>query len=45
MGVDRVEVGGVSVAQELYNFVNDEVLPGTGVEQSAYWAIDNQKTH
>ena len=37
MGVDRVEVGGVSVAQELYNFVNDEVLPGTGVEQSAYW--------
>ena len=37
MGIDRVEVGGVSVAQELYNFINDEVLPGTGVEPSAYW--------
>jgi len=37
VGIDRVEVGGVSVAQELYNFINDEVLPGTGVEPSAYW--------
>ncbi|MDH6286894.1 hypothetical protein M2275_001797, partial [Rhodococcus opacus] len=28
---ERVEVGGLQVAKVLYDFVNEEALPGTGV--------------
>jgi len=34
---ERVEVGGLKVAKELYNFANSEALPGTGVEPAAFW--------
>ncbi|GAB95505.1 malate synthase [Kineosphaera limosa] len=34
----RVQVGDLSVAQELYDFVRDEALPGSGVEEEAFWA-------
>ena len=34
---DRTQVHGLQVATELYNFVNTQVLPGTGVDQDAYW--------
>ncbi|MEG1062708.1 malate synthase G [Comamonas sp.] len=34
---DRTQVHGLQVATELYNFVNSQVLPGTGVDQDAYW--------
>ena len=34
---DRTQVHGLQVATELYNFVNTQVLPGTGVDQEAYW--------
>ena len=35
--MDRVEVAGLRVARELYDFVGDELLPGTGISASAFW--------
>src|ERR1700733_10712761 len=29
--------GGGQVARTLYDFVNDEAIPGTGVESAAFW--------
>ncbi|MEX8195392.1 malate synthase G [Comamonas guangdongensis] len=34
---DRTQVHGLQVATELYNFVNTQVLPGTGVNQESFW--------
>ena len=34
---DRTQVHGLQVANELYNFVNTQVLPGTGVDQETFW--------
>ncbi len=34
---DRTSVHSLQVANELYNFVNTQVLPGTGVSQDAFW--------
>ncbi|MDR3067114.1 MAG: malate synthase G [Comamonas sp.] len=34
---DRTQVHGLQVATELYNFVNTQVLPGTGVDPDTYW--------
>ena len=34
----RVQVGKLSVAKELHDFVRDEALPGSGVEEAAFWA-------
>lgn len=34
---DRTQVHGLQVANELYNFVNAQVLPGTGVDQEVFW--------
>ncbi|GAC56052.1 malate synthase G [Gordonia hirsuta DSM 44140 = NBRC 16056] len=35
---ERVTVDGLQVASELYEFVNNEALPGTGVEPAAFWS-------
>ena len=34
---DRTTVHGLQVATSLYRFVEDKVLPGTGVESSTFW--------
>ncbi|MCO5156074.1 MAG: malate synthase G [Aquamicrobium sp.] len=34
----RVEIDGLQVARALYDFVNDEALPGTGVDKAAFWS-------
>ena len=34
---DRTTVHGLQVANELHQFVNAEVLPGTGVAPEAFW--------
>jgi len=34
---ERTTVHGLKVATPLYNFINNEVLPGTGIDQAAYW--------
>ena len=33
----RVQIGGLQVAENLYNFINQEALPGTGVDQKSFW--------
>ena len=33
----RVSVSSLSVAADLYNFINHEALPGTGLEQAPFW--------
>jgi len=35
---DRVQTGGLSVAGALHRFVREEALPGSGVEEDAFWA-------
>ena len=35
---DRIEVGALQVDSELYNFINDEALPGTGISPETFWS-------
>ena len=35
---DRVTVGNLRVAQVLYDFINNEALPGTDVDPDSFWA-------
>jgi malate synthase len=35
---ERVQAAGLQVAKELYDFVNEKAIPGTGVEQEAFWS-------
>lgn len=37
MSTPRLSVSGLSIATVLYDFVNAEALPGTGLEQAAFW--------
>jgi malate synthase len=34
----RTTVHGLQVADELHRFINDQVLPGTGLDAAAFWA-------
>ncbi len=42
---ERVLVGGLSVAKVLYDFVNREALPGTGLSETAFWARLDRIVH
>ncbi len=42
---DRVAAGGLQVDKELYDFINDEALPGTGVSQEAFWSGFDRLVH
>ena len=35
---DRVSAGNLRVARVLYDFVNNEALPGTGIDADSFWA-------
>ncbi|AEV75304.1 malate synthase G [Mycolicibacterium rhodesiae NBB3] len=35
---ERVEAGNLRVAQVLYDFVNNEALPGTGLDPDTFWS-------
>ena len=35
---DRIQVGGLQVAKELFDFVNEKAIPGTGVDQEKFWS-------
>ncbi len=35
---DRITVNGLQVASVLHDFINNEALPGTGVEADAFWS-------
>lgn len=34
----RIQIGTLQIDQTLYNFINDEALPGTGVAPEAFWS-------
>ena len=34
---DRVAAGGLSIAANLYDFIHDEALPGTGIAPEQFW--------
>ncbi|WP_315919150.1 malate synthase G [Mesorhizobium sp. SP-1A] len=34
---DRVEIAGLKIARELHDFVNQEAMPGTGVDAEKFW--------
>jgi malate synthase len=36
--VERVTVGGLQVASVLHGFVREEALPGSGIDEEAFWA-------
>src|SRR5882724_4347207 len=35
---DRVTVGNLRVAQVLYDFINNDALPGTDIDPDTFWA-------
>ena len=35
---DTVDLHGLSISRELHGFVVSEALPGTGVEEDAFWS-------
>ncbi|MBU0796143.1 MAG: malate synthase G [Alphaproteobacteria bacterium] len=35
--IERVEAGGLKIAKILYDFINTEVIPGTGRKADAFW--------
>ena len=35
--MDAVEAGGLTVARVLYDFVNQEAIPGTGIDPEQFW--------
>ena len=42
---DRIAAGGLQVDKELYDFINNEALPGTGVSQEAFWSGFDRLVH
>ncbi len=34
---ERIKIGGLSVASELYSLVNDDIIPGTGIDPDSFW--------
>lgn len=42
---ERTQCGDLQVATELYRFITDEALPGTGVDAAAFWSGVDQLIH
>jgi malate synthase len=42
---DRIQTGGLQVAKELYDFVNEKAIPGSGVTSEAFWSGLDQLVH
>ncbi|MDX1757109.1 MAG: malate synthase G [Marinobacter sp.] len=42
---ERVQVGGLQVAKNLFDFVNNEAIPGTGVDADKFWAEFDSIVH
>src|SRR6266567_5606407 len=38
MTTERIQVGGLQVARVLHDFVENQALPGTGVDSAAFWS-------
>ncbi|MEP0943678.1 MAG: malate synthase G [Rhizobiaceae bacterium] len=37
MTTARINVGGLQVAQNLFDFINEEAMPGTGMDSAEFW--------
>lgn len=42
---DRIAAGGLQVDRELYDFINNEALPGTGVSAETFWSGFDRLVH
>ena len=42
---ERVNAGGLQVDKALYDFINDEALPGTGIGPEAFWSGFDRLVH
>ena len=42
---DRIAAGGLQVDKELYDFINNEALPGTGVSAETFWSGFDRLVH
>jgi len=42
---ERIQAGGLQVAKELYDFINDTAIPGTGIDQADFWASFDEIVH
>ncbi|MEP1269060.1 MAG: malate synthase G [Marinobacter sp.] len=42
---ERVQVGDLQVAKNLFDFVNNEAIPGTGVDADKFWAEFDKIAH
>ena len=40
----RIELGGLSIAAELYTLVKEEIIPGTGIDPDQFWQCLGQIT-
>ncbi len=42
---EMINAGNIQVAAPLYNFINDEALPGTGIEPDRFWNALDELVH
>ena len=42
---EHVQVGGLQVAKVLFDFVNNEAIPGTGLTADTFWAGADKVIH
>ena len=42
---EHVHVGGLQVAKVLFDFVNNEAIPGTGLDADQFWAGADKVIH
>ncbi|PXX90915.1 malate synthase G [Marinobacter vulgaris] len=42
---ERVQIGGLQVAKNLFDFVNNEAIPGTGVDSDKFWSEFDKIVH
>ncbi len=45
MSEKYIKIGNLSISENLLNFVNREVLPGTGISQQRYWSGFDEIVH
>jgi malate synthase len=42
MTTERIQRGNLAIAKELYDFIANQAIPGSGVEVDAYWSAFEQ---
>lgn len=44
-GSPAVEAEGLTIAREFYDFIDDEALPGTGIDNATFWTTFSSIVH